>query len=67
MQAGFLLVILSGLAELCDQLGAVDFAALPGIGKDAPAIIAGIGVTKVVLRALVVLLGAYNNKQEPTL
>lgn len=58
MQAGMLLVILSGLAEACDQLGAVDMANLPYIGKYAPAILAVAGVAKITLRLAVLIIGA---------
>lgn len=66
MQAGVLLVILSGLAEACDQLGAVDMASLPYIGKYAPVILAVAGVAKITLRFAVVIIGAETAKEETT-
>lgn len=58
MQAGVLLVILSGLAEACDQLGAVNLYSLPYIGPHAAAILAIAGVAKIALRFAVLIIGA---------
>jgi hypothetical protein len=65
VQAGVLLVIFSGLAELCDQLGAVDLSAVPYLGHYSPAILATVGLAKVIFRALAVILSALKT-QEPT-
>jgi hypothetical protein len=65
-QAGALLIVFSGLAEACDQLGAVDLSAVPYLGKYAPAIVATVGLAKVVFRALAVLLSAYQSQKETT-
>jgi hypothetical protein len=65
VQAGVLLVIFSGLAEACDQLGAVDLSAVPLVGKYSPAILATAGLAKVVFRALAVILSAYKAQEEP--
>jgi hypothetical protein len=65
-QAGALLLIFSGLAEACDQLGAVDLSAVPYLGKYAPAIVASVGLAKVVFRALAVLLSAYQARKDPS-
>jgi hypothetical protein len=65
-QAGFLLVVFGGLTEACDQLGAIDLNSIPSLGHYAPAIIAAIGVAKVVFRVITVLIGAFQAK-EPTL
>lgn len=62
MQAGFLLVVFSGLTEACDQLGTIDLNAVPMLGKHAPAIIAALGVAKVIFRALTMVIGAFQNK-----
>lgn len=59
MQAGAFLIFFSGLAEACDQLGAVDLSNVPYLGSHAPAILATIGVAKVVFRLLAYLLSAY--------
>jgi hypothetical protein len=64
-QAGVLLVIFSGLAEACDQLGAVDLSAVPYLGKYSPAILAMLGVSKVLFRALAILLSAYKSQEAP--
>jgi hypothetical protein len=64
VQAGVLLVIFSGLAEGCDQLGAVDLSSVPLVGKYSPAILATAGLAKVLFRALAVILSAYKT-QEP--
>jgi hypothetical protein len=65
-QAGALLIVFSGLAEACDQLGAVDLSSVPYLGQYAPAIIASIGLAKVVFRTLAVLLSAYQARKETT-
>jgi hypothetical protein len=65
-QAGALLIVFSGLAEACDQLGAVDLSAVPYLGKYAPAIVATVGLAKVVFRALAVLLSAYQSQKDPS-
>jgi hypothetical protein len=64
LQAGALLIVFSGLAEACDQLGAVDLSAVPYLGKYAPAIVATVGLAKVVFRTLAVLLSAYQARKE---
>jgi hypothetical protein len=63
-QAGALLIVFSGLAEACDQLGAVDLSAVPYLGKYSPAIVATVGLAKVVFRALAVLLSAYQSQKD---
>jgi hypothetical protein len=65
VQAGALLVIFSGLAEACDQLGAVDLNAIPLLGKYSPAILAVAGLAKVLFRVLALLLSAYQSQKEP--
>ena len=65
MQAGVLLVFFSGLAEACDQLGAVDLSSVPVLGNHAPAILAMVGVAKVLFRVLALLLSAYQSQKEP--
>jgi hypothetical protein len=66
LQAGALLIVFSGLAEACDQLGAIDLSAVPYLGKYAPAIVATVGLAKVVFRTLAVLLSAYQARKETT-
>jgi hypothetical protein len=66
VQAGALLVIFSGLAELCDQLGAVDLSAVPFLGNYSPAILASAGVAKIIFRAAALLLSAYQSAKEPS-
>jgi hypothetical protein len=66
LQAGALLIVFSGLAEACDQLGAVDLSAVPYLGKYAPAILASVGLAKVVFRTLAVLLSAYQARKDTT-
>lgn len=65
-QAGALLIVFSGLAEICDQIGAVDLSAVPYLGAYAPAILASVGLAKVVFRVLALLLSAYQARKEPT-
>jgi hypothetical protein len=62
-QAGVLLVIFSGLAEACDQLGAVDLSDVPYLGHYSPAILAAAGLAKVIFRALAVILSAYKSQE----
>lgn len=66
VQAGVLLIFFSGLAEACDQLGAVDLSSVPYLGKYSPAILATAGLAKVVFRILALLLSAYQSQQEPS-
>jgi hypothetical protein len=66
LQAGALLIVFSGLAEACDQLGAIDLSAVPYLGKYAPAIVATVGLAKVIFRTLAVLLSAYQARKETT-
>jgi hypothetical protein len=66
LQAGALLIVFSGLAEACDQLGAIDLSAVPYLGKYAPALVATVGLAKVVFRTLAVLLSAYQARKETT-
>jgi hypothetical protein len=66
LQAGALLIVFSGLAEACDQLGAIDLSSVPYLGKYAPAIVATVGLAKVVFRTLAVLLSAYQARKETT-
>jgi hypothetical protein len=66
LQAGALLIVFSGLAEACDQLGAIDLSAVPYLGKYAPAIVATVGLAKVVFRTLAVLLSAYQSQKGPS-
>jgi hypothetical protein len=65
VQAGALLILFSGLAEACDQLGAVDLSAVPFLGKYAPAILASAGVAKVVFRVLALALSAAKAQEAP--
>jgi hypothetical protein len=55
-QAGTALVVLGGLTEALDQLGAVDLTGVPFIGSYAPAILATAGVLKIILRLAMFLL-----------
>jgi hypothetical protein len=64
-QAGALLIVFSGLAEACDQIGAVDLSAVPYLGQYAPAIVASVGLAKVGFRVLAVLLSAYQARKDP--
>jgi hypothetical protein len=64
VQAGVLLMIFSGLAEACDQIGALDLSSVPLLGKYGPAILATAGLAKVIFRALALILSAY--KAAPT-
>lgn len=64
LQAGALLMLFSGLAEACDQIGAVDLSAVPYLGKYAPAILASVGLAKVLFRVLAVLLSAYQARKD---
>ena len=57
-QAGFALVVLGAGVQALDELGAVDLAALPVLGKYAGAILAVAGVCKIALRLAVALLTA---------
>jgi hypothetical protein len=57
-QAGALLILFSGLAEACDQLGAVDLSSVPYVGNYSPAILATVGVAKVVFRLIAYFLAA---------
>lgn len=65
VQAGVLLVLFSGLAEVCDQIGAVDLSSIPYLGHYSPAILATAGLAKVIFRALAIILSALKAK-EPT-
>ena len=65
-QAGALLVIFSGLAEACDQIGAIDLAHVPILGNYAPAILASGGLAKIIFRILALVLSAYKAQQGPT-
>lgn len=65
-QAGALLILFSALAEACDQLGALDLSSVPYLGNYSPAILATVGVAKVVFRTASVLLSAYQSQKEPS-
>lgn len=55
-QAGTVLVVLGGLTEALDQLGALDLTPLPYVGHYAPAILAAAGVLKVGFRLAMFLI-----------
>lgn len=65
-QAGTALVILGGLAEALDQVGALDLSSVPYVGKYAPVIIACAGVSKIIVRlAIVLITGLSATKEAP--
>ena len=55
-QAGVILVILGGIAQAVDDLGAVDLANVPYVGHYAPAILATAGALKVAARLAIFLI-----------
>lgn len=61
-----MLVVLGGVTEALDQLGAVDLSNLPVVGPYAPAILATAGATKVILRLAMFLITGLAAKEEHT-
>jgi hypothetical protein len=55
-QAGVVLVILGGIAQMVDDLQIVDLANVPYVGHYAPAILATAGVLKVGARLAMFLI-----------
>lgn len=63
-QAGTALVVLGGLTEALDALGAVDLSNLPYVGKYAPAILAVAGTLKITFRLAMFIIGGLTVKQD---
>jgi hypothetical protein len=60
-QAGVACVLLGVGVQALDELGQVDLAAVPYIGKYAGAILATAGVSKIILRAAIAILTAFGS------
>jgi uncharacterized membrane protein len=60
--AGAAMVVMGGLTEACDQIGALDLTQVPLVGAHAPQILATVGVVKIVLRLAVFIIGGLTAK-----
>lgn len=64
-QAGVALVVLGAGVQALDELGSVDLASLPYVGKYAAVILAIAGVLKILMRIAMALVGIYNTSEAP--
>jgi hypothetical protein len=65
-QAGAILVVLGGLSEALDQIGAVDLSNLPVVGSHSAEILATAGVAKIIIRLVMFLITGLSVKSEET-